>query len=340
MAPRYGTATVTTPAEVEVAITRTFEAPAALVWETFTTPRYVMRWWGPSFSPLVECAIDLRVGGAWRYVMRHDDGREIEFGGTYLEIDPPVQIVSTESMVGVPGEVVNTMTLEERDGVTTVTIVARTGSREERDALIASGMESGVQDHYDQLDDVLAARDLPAEQFRRFAGTLADRIRAVPPDAWERPSPCAGWTARDVVGHMVEWMPAFLASIGEPLPVGPDVAGDPAAAWDHVAAEIQAVLDDPDRAAREFEHAHLGTDTVERAISKIMVGDVFVHAWDLARATGGDQHLAADRVHEMLTGMPDLDELLRTSGQYGPKVPVADDADEQSRLLAFLGRTP
>ena len=76
--------------------------------------------------------------------------------------------------------------------------------------MLESGMESGVQDHYDQLDDVLAARDTPAEQFRRPAGIFADRVRAVPDDAWSRPSPCDGWTARDVVGHMVEWMPGFL----------------------------------------------------------------------------------------------------------------------------------
>ncbi len=176
MATRYGTATVSTPSDVEVAVTRSFEAPAALLWETFTTPRFVLRWWGPSFAPLTACEIDLRVGGAWRYVMAHEGGTEIVFAGTYLEIEPDRRIVSTESIVGMPGEVENTLTLDEHDGVTTVTIVARCGSRAERDAMVESGMETGVQDHYDQLDDVLAARDTPAEQFRRVAGIFSDRV--------------------------------------------------------------------------------------------------------------------------------------------------------------------
>ena len=93
---------MSTPSDLEVAVTRRFEAPAALLWETFTTPRFVLRWWGPSFAPLTDCEIDLRVGGAWRYVLAHEGGAEIVFSGTYLEIDPLRRIVSTESIAGMP----------------------------------------------------------------------------------------------------------------------------------------------------------------------------------------------------------------------------------------------
>lgn len=180
--------------------------------------------------------------------------------------------------------------------------------------------------------------DSPAEQFRRIAAQLSTVAHAVPADRWDDPSPCAGWTARDVIGHMVEWMPAFLDGIGIPLTPGPDVATDPAAAWDHLAAGIQAVLDDPHESAREFTHEHLGTRTVGHALGMIVVGDVVVHTWDVAHATGGDERLPADLVHAMVRDMEAMGDALEASGQFGPRVPVPDDADEQTRLLALTGR--
>lgn len=341
MATRYGSATVATPSPREIVITRDFEAPVALVWEALTTPALLLRWWGPEWAPLVAAEVDLRVGGSWRYLCRHADGTEMGWHGTYREIEPTVRIVSTEVFEGYPdAESVNTMTLEEADGLTTLQTVVVHSSREHRDGHLQSGMETGMQQTFDRLENLLAARDTPAEQFRRFSALLTDRLRQVPPDAWESPSPCDGWSARDVVGHMVEWMPGFLASVGAPIAPGPSVADDPVAAWDHVAGEVQAVLDDPELAQREFAHEHLGTDTVEHAIAMIMVGDIVIHTWDIARATGGDETLPADYVHGMLEGMQAMDEVLRASGQFGPKVPVADDADEQTQLLAFMGRTP
>ncbi len=180
--------------------------------------------------------------------------------------------------------------------------------------------------------------DSPAEQFRRVAAAFSDVAHSVPPGRWDDPSPCEGWSARDVVGHMVEWMPPFLASVGAPLGAVPDVDPDPAAAWDTLAAGIQAVLDDPDHAARDITHEHLGTLTVEDAIAMAVTGDVLIHTWDVARATGGDETLPADVVHGMVERTEPMGDSLEASGHFGPRVEVAADADEQTRLLAFMGR--
>ena len=112
------------------------------------------------------------------------------------------------------------------------------------------------------------------------------------------------------------------------------------AAWEHLADSLQALLDDPTTAQQEITHEHLGTVTVEHAIGMIMFGDIVIHTWDLARATGLDESLDGAIVHEMLVGMLPMDEMLRASGQYGPKVTVPETADELTKLIAFTGRTP
>ena len=338
---RHGSATVTTPTPREIVITRSFDAPLDLVWEAMTTPRLVLRWWGPEWCPLVSCEIDLRVGGSWRYVSLGSDGSELGWHGVYREIRPRTSIVSTEVFEGFPdAESVNTMTLTHVDGVTTAQTVVLHSCQENRDGHLQSGMEGGMQDTFNRLDDLLAIADTQAERFRRVAGRFSDRVAEVPPGAWDNPAPCDGWVARDVVRHMVEWMPAFLASVGIELPPGPSVDDDPAAAWTHLADSLQALLDDPTIAQQEIRHEHLGTTTVEHAIGMIMFGDIVIHTWDLAHATGLDESLDSAIVHEMLVGMLPMDEMLRASGQYGPRVTVPDDADELTKLIAFTGRTP
>lgn len=185
-----------------------------------------------------------------------------------------------------------------------------------------------------------AAPNEAAERFRRVAGRFTDRAAEVADDGWDAPTPCAGWVARDIVAHMAEWMPAFLAAAGATLPPGPSVAADPAGAWRHLAAGVQSLLDDPDTANREFDAGPPGRMTVARAVDSVLLGDVVIHTWDLARAAGLDETLDADIVSEMLAGMQPLDEMLRQSGHFGPKVAVPDDADDQTKLLAFTGRTP
>ena len=180
-----------------------------------------------------------------------------------------------------------------------------------------------------------------AERYGRVAGRFSDRADEVPPAAWENPAPCDGWVARDVVRHMIDWMPAFLTSAGGPaLPAGPSVDDDPAAAWRRLNSAVEALLDDPVASASEISHPQAGTHRLDNAIATFFLGDVLVHTWDLARATGLDETLDADVVHDLLVGMEPLDEMLRGSGHYGPKVDVPSDADEQTRLIAFTGRRP
>lgn len=180
-----------------------------------------------------------------------------------------------------------------------------------------------------------------ADEHRRVAGAFTSTVEGTPPDAWDRPAPVEGWAARDVVRHLVEWFPAFLqGATGITLPEGPSVDDDPVGAWRTQTDAVQALLDDPAVARREHDLPHLGRMSLEQAIAMIYTGDVFLHRWDLARATGQDETLDPETCAVMLEGMLPMDEVLRQSGQYGPRVDVPDDADVQTKLLAFIGRTP
>ena len=181
----------------------------------------------------------------------------------------------------------------------------------------------------------------PADEHRRIAGAFTATVDSTAPAAWDNPAPPEGWAARDVVRHLVEWFPGFLqGATGITLPAGPSVDDDPVGAWRIQTDAVQALLDDPVSAEREYDLPHLGTMPLGQAIDMIYTGDVFLHRWDLARATGQDETLDPDKCAEMLEGMLPMDEVLRQSGHYGPRVDVPDDADVQTKLLAFIGRTP
>lgn len=185
----------------------------------------------------------------------------------------------------------------------------------------------------------MALSDLPAERHRQVAGLFTERVRGT--RSWDAPSPVAGWTARDVVRHLTDWFPAFLASgAGVELPYGPPVDGDPAAAWQVHSDGVQAVLDDPETAGRELTNPHIGAMPVATAIDRFYTADVFMHTWDLARATGQDARLDPDFCAELLGGMEQIEDVMRASGQYGPRVEVPAGADVQTRLLGFIGRDP
>ena len=155
MAVSSGTATVTLPADEQILITREFDAPKHLVYKAFTTPELVKRWWHANRGEMTVAEIDLREGGKWRYVMVAEGDFEVGFHGEYREIVPNERIVSTEVYEGMPGaEAVNTMTLTEADGRTTVEILVQHASKEHRDAHIESGMEAGMQDAMDLLEQV------------------------------------------------------------------------------------------------------------------------------------------------------------------------------------------
>ncbi len=181
----------------------------------------------------------------------------------------------------------------------------------------------------------------PADEHRSIAAAFTATAEGAAPDTWDDKAPVDGWVARDVVRHLVEWLPAFLeGSTGIALPAGPSVDDDPVGAWRTQTAAVQALLDDPATAERVHDLPHIGTMTLEQAIDMIYTGDVFLHRWDLARATGQDETLDAAKCAAMYEGMLPMDEVLRQSGQYGPRVEVPDDADVQTKLLAFIGRTP
>jgi uncharacterized protein YndB with AHSA1/START domain len=150
-----GTAKVTLPADEQILITREFDAPKDLVYEAYTTPELVKRWWHAKRGEVTTCEIDLRVGGSWRYVMVTGDGFEVGFHGEYREIVPNERIVSTEVYEGMPeAEAVDTVTFTEVDGRTTLTILVEHTSKQHRDAHIESGMEAGLQDALDLLEQV------------------------------------------------------------------------------------------------------------------------------------------------------------------------------------------
>ena len=150
---------VTTPSDREIAMTRSFKAPRALVFEALTKPELVRRWLlGPDGWTMTVCEIDLRVGGAYRYAWRNDEGHEMGMGGTYQEIKSPERIVSTEKFdeSWYPGEAVGTVELAENDGRTVLTQTVRYDNKEARDAVLKSPMESGVSAGYDRMEQILA----------------------------------------------------------------------------------------------------------------------------------------------------------------------------------------
>ena len=186
----------------------------------------------------------------------------------------------------------------------------------------------------------MALSDLdPTERHRFVGGTFTDRVRAV--KNWDAPAPVAGWTARDVVRHLVDWFPGFLAGgTGIALPGGPGVDDDPVAAWQNQVDAVQALLDDPATPQRVLTNPHIGEVPLDQAIDRFYTSDVFMHTWDLARAAGLDDRLDEAFCAALLAGMEPMDEILRSSGQYGPRVAVPADADAQTRLLGFIGRDP
>jgi len=148
-----GTAVVTLPTDTTIQITREFAAPRHLVYKAYTTPELVRRWWHANRGEMTVCEIDLRVGGTWRYVMIAQGGFEVGFHGEYREIVPNERLVSTEVYEAIPdGQAIDTLTLTEEGGRTTMTILVEHESKEARDGHINSGMEDGMQDALDRLE--------------------------------------------------------------------------------------------------------------------------------------------------------------------------------------------
>jgi len=155
-----GTLKVTTPTDREIAMTRVFDAPRNLVFEAFTKPELLKRWLGVHGGwSWAVCEIDLRVGGAYRFVWRGPDGTEMGMGGVYREVAAPERIVATESFdqSWYPGDAVSTTVMIEQGGRTTLTLTVRYQSREARDAVLESPMEKGMAAGFDKLAELLAS---------------------------------------------------------------------------------------------------------------------------------------------------------------------------------------
>lgn len=179
-----------------------------------------------------------------------------------------------------------------------------------------------------------------ADRYERRAGDFVSTVRAVPGERWSAPAPCEGWTARSVPLHVVETSRMFLGFIGLPLDGVPPVDADPAAAAGTATDEVLGVLRDPALAGQTFE-GRFGTSSFESAADRFLSFDLVVHRWDLARAAGLADHERLDpddvrSLTEIAHAFPA--EGMRGPKAFGPEVAVADDADEQTKLLAFLGR--
>lgn len=153
---QVGAMTLTLKSDLEIELARVFNAPRHLVFEAHSRPEHIQRWWGPRDQKMISCAMDFRPGGRWRFVLRKPNGREYVFFGEYQEIAPPERLVWTFGFEGMPGEPgVEVFTFEEHDGKTTLTAVSRFDSVEQRDGVIASGMERGAAETYDRLEELL-----------------------------------------------------------------------------------------------------------------------------------------------------------------------------------------
>jgi uncharacterized protein (TIGR03086 family) len=179
----------------------------------------------------------------------------------------------------------------------------------------------------------MTARLAPAQEHRYVAGRFAEIADSAAQEDWDGPSPVAEWSARDVVGHLIEWLPGFL---GRDLPEV-DLS-DPAAAWRQRAADIQRLIEDS--GDELFHNRHVGELRLADAIDRFYTADVFMHTWDLARALGQEPNLDEARAAELLAGSEQIEDVLRSSGQYGPRVAVPDGASYQDRLIGFIGRDP
>ncbi len=176
-----------------------------------------------------------------------------------------------------------------------------------------------------------------ADRYRRLSERFAALVAAVPADRWSSPSPCEGWTALDVVRHVVDSHGLFEGLAGRPMEL-PEVDPDPLAAFRQVSEVVQADLEDSDRASVAWD-GYFGRTTFEEGIDRFLSLDLVVHGWDLARATGGDESVPDDVLDELEAAIAGYGEAARAPGVFGPPVEVPADADRLTRVLALTGRS-
>jgi uncharacterized protein (TIGR03086 family) len=178
-----------------------------------------------------------------------------------------------------------------------------------------------------------------ADRYRTLADGFERRIRTVAPEQWSNQSPCEDWTARDLVGHVVGVHGMMLGFIGRSLSPADSVEDDPLAAFQAARADLEVVLEDPELARSEYDGA-LGRTTISATVDRFLGFDLVIHGWDLARATGQDEHIEPVEVERIWADAQQLGDNLRRSGVCAEAVEIGDDAPLQDRLLAHLGRDP
>jgi len=176
-----------------------------------------------------------------------------------------------------------------------------------------------------------------AEQYRRLSARMTELIAGVPDDAWSRPSPCEGWTARDLVGHLIDVHGRFQSMVGRKLVDHPPLDEDPLGAWQAVRDQMQSDLEDPARRDQEYE-GRLGTSTFGQSVDRFVRFDLVIHAWDLARATGQDDTIDPADVKWVSAMVERMGEVMRSNKVIAEPLEPASDASEQDRMLASLGR--
>lgn len=179
-----------------------------------------------------------------------------------------------------------------------------------------------------------------ADRYRQLSTAFTVKVAAVPADRWSAPTPCDDWTAEDLVQHVVDAQGLFLGFVGRSLPDDlPAVADDPVGAWTGASSTVQAELDDPERAGAEFD-GMFGRQTFAQGVERFLCFDLVVHGWDLSRATGLDERMPADEVPRVQAAAEAFGDAMRGPGAFGDALEPPADADDQARLLAFLGRDP
>ena len=176
-----------------------------------------------------------------------------------------------------------------------------------------------------------------SDRYRRLATGVTDKISQVPADKWGAQSPCPEWTALDVVRHLTETPGMFFGLIGDTGPEVPPVEDDPLTAWAVARDAVQAALDDPAIATREYD-GFAGRATFENGVDQFICTDLIVHGWDLARAAGLDERIDPQDLADVRAAMAPLADQMRSPCAFGAEVDGPAEADEQTKLLAFLGR--
>jgi len=176
-----------------------------------------------------------------------------------------------------------------------------------------------------------------ADRYRSLAESMTQTVAGVPDVGWAAQTPCEDWTARDLVQHLVDTSGMFLGFIGQEAPSGPSVDDDPVGAFTAARDAVQAALDDPATAAQEYDGL-MGRTSFAKSVDGFLSADLVIHRWDLARATGQDETLPPAEVRRVMEMLEPMDEQMRQPGAFGQKVEPSPAANEQTKLLCFLGR--